>query len=538
MKLNLLPFLFFFLGVLSINAQEANVYSTDKVHEIRIDFQQSDWDDHLDSMRLYGDGLLLAKVNIDGKTYNNCGVRYRGTKTFKTNGKRNPLHIKLNYINKTQNHQGFQTFKLSNALRDPSMLREVLSYEIAGKYLPTPKAGFAKVYVNNEFYGMLVNVEDVGDDFLTRNFGSSDNSFFKCSAPVSSGFKSTSNCKNKIYSSLEYEDGADCYIANYQMKSEEGWDDLIELTKVLKDRPQNIEKVLNVDRTLWMLAFNNAVVNLNSYTGQNSQNYYLYKDSSGQFNPVIWDLNLSFGSYKNTGSGSDLNLKQLQELDPLLHEKNVTKPLISQLLVNPQYKKIYLAHLRTIAFDWFVNETFEKRAKELQRLISNATYEDKNKGYQHNEFLVSLEETIGKRSKIPGLLELMNRRGRFLKKHPQLTGIPPAISDVVVKGREKFSNQTVDKFRITAKVEKRAKKVKLYYRFSDKEAFQMAFMGDDGKHNDGGIGDKVFGTTIEPKGQADSIEYYIVAENAVAISYFPNAYMFSPLVSSLEELNQ
>ena len=93
------------------------------------------------------------------------------------------------------------------------------------------------------------------------------------------------------------------------MKSKDGWDDLIELTDILNNKPKEIEKVLNVDRALWMLAFNNVLVNLSSYSGQHSQNYYMYKDSKGHFNPVVWDLNLSFGSFKNTGNGSDLKLK-------------------------------------------------------------------------------------------------------------------------------------------------------------------------------------------------------------------------------------
>jgi spore coat protein CotH len=38
---------------------------------------------------------------------------------------------------------------------------------------------------------------------------------------------------------------------------------------------------------LWMLAFNNVFVNLDSYTGGFSQNYYLYKDENRRFNPVV-----------------------------------------------------------------------------------------------------------------------------------------------------------------------------------------------------------------------------------------------------------
>ena len=93
------------------------------------------------------------------------------------------------------------------------------------------------------------------------------------------------------------------------MGSGEGWTDLQELTKVLNTDPGKIDRILDVDNALWMLALNNVMVNLSSYSGNHSINYYLYKDGNGRFQVVPWDLNLAFGSYKNTGSGSDLELK-------------------------------------------------------------------------------------------------------------------------------------------------------------------------------------------------------------------------------------
>ena len=50
------------------------------------------------------------------------------------------------------------------------------------------------------------------------------------------------------------------------MKSDTGWDDLIALTNVLSTTTStntaNIEAVLDVDRALWMLAFDNVVCKL------------------------------------------------------------------------------------------------------------------------------------------------------------------------------------------------------------------------------------------------------------------------------------
>lgn len=525
----------FFVANAQMTDAEQGFYHPNKVRELRLSFEQNNWAYLMDSIRTHGDGLLIGDAKIDGKAYENAGIRYRGTKSFTVGSKRNAFHIKLNYINKNQNHEGYKTLKLSNALRDPSMVREVLSYEIARQYMPAPQAGFVKLYINDEYFGLFINIEAVNKDFLEKQFGSNSNSFFKCSPDLSN--KAAQGCLNKVFASLQYEKNPQCFTANYEMKSDEGWDDLIELTNVLNNDVENIDKVLNVDRTLWMLAFNNVLVNLSSYSGQHSHNYYLYKDNFGQFNPIIWDMNLSFGSFKNIGKRSDLKLEELQRLDPLLHVENPSKPLIAQLLSNPMYKKVYLSHLRTILYDHFVNGEYEKRAKELQTIISSAFYSDPNKFYENSEYVSSLSNTIGKRSKIPGIVELMSKRAKYLKKHPEVSIFPPEVESVNVVRREKFASANIKTFTIQAKVKNRAKRVKVFYRSNPTDIFSSVFMSDDGQSNDAAAGDKIFGVTIDPKGAFDTIEYYIVTENAKAAGFDPPNYMFEPHTATIAELN-
>jgi CotH kinase protein len=249
-------------------------------------------------------------------------------------------------------------------------------------------------------------------------------------------------------------------------------------------------------------------------------------------------LNLAFGSFKNIGTGSDLKLKGLQELDPLLHVANTTKPLISKLLENPEYKKIYLSHLRTILQDWFISGKFEKRAKELQATIRKNVVDDTNKYYTIEEFDASVLKTVGKKSKIPGLLELMTRRTAFLKAHPELAVFPPDIMEVQVEGRKALSSQKVEQFHITAKVDKFPRRVELYYRLDGKGNYSHVSMLDDGKYDDGTAANNVFGVTIVPQNGEKSIEYYIVAENPGLVSYSPANYMWDKHKSTLEALNK
>lgn len=512
------------------------LFDKKSIGEIRLNFPINNWSDALDSMRIYNAGMLTGTVMVDGTKYEEVGVRFRGDKSYQTGLKRNPMTIRLNQANATQNHQGYTTLKLSSALRDPSMVREVLFHEIAGKYMPSPQASYIKLYVNEEYIGVFVNVESIDKQFLNANYGSGNNAFFKAGVD----FKPEdvpATCRQNIYGSLEYEDNLACYKGNFEMLSANGWSELQELARILNNDPSKIEKVLDVDRTLWMLALNNVMVNLSSYSGSHSVNYYLYRDDNGRFQPTHWDLNLSFGSFKNTGSGSDLDLKDLQTLDPLLHADNPYKPLISQLLKDPFYKKVYLAHIRQINEDFFLNNLYEKRARELQGLIVVPLSDDKYKVYNIEDFKNSVTQTVGKRSKIPGLTELMAKRAKFLKVHPELTALPSAISDIQVQSRGKFENKKLNAFRITAKAARFPKRVLVYYRFNDHEAYNVIPMNEE-PSTDLPTGVKGFMVNIEAKSAEATLDYYVLVENAGTVSFQPADYPKKPFKIKLSDLNK
>ncbi|MBP6811323.1 MAG: CotH kinase family protein [Saprospiraceae bacterium] len=506
------------------------------VGEIRLKIGAKNWSDALDSLRIYGGGLMSATATIDGVTYEGAGVRFRGDKSYATGLKRNPFTIKLNQGNINQNHQGYTSLKLSAAVRDPSMVREVLFHEIASKYMPSSQACYTKLYVNDEYIGVFVNLENVEKQMLEANYTTSKGAFFKAGVDYKPENLPT-DCKQNIFGSLEYEDNIDCYKGNFEMNSTSGWAELQELTRLLAQNPKDAEKVIDVDHTLWMLALNNVMVNLSSYSGNHSINYYLFRDGNARFQPLHWDLNLSFGSYKNTGTGSDLELKNLQNLDPLLHVDNPYKPLISQLLKDPTNRKIYLAHIRQINEENFLNGAYEKRSQELQGMIVVPFNDDKNKTYSLDDFTRSLKETVGKKSKIPGLVELMGKRSKFLKTHPELTALPSSVTDVKVQGRGKFENQPLNAFNVTAKADRFPKRLLLCYRFQSTEPYTtIPFSEDNTSTMPSGM--KAFSVLVEAKTRDAELEYYIIAENAGTVGFTPSNYTKEAYKIKITDLNK
>ena len=281
------------------------------------------------------------------------------------------------------------------------------------------------------------------------------------------------------------------------------------MTRVLNLEPEKIERVLNVDQVLWMLALNSVMVNLDSYTGIFSHNYYLYRIADGRFTPLMWDLNLSFGAFSMPGI-------EMAKLDPFFYQNDAKRPLISKLLNTPMYRKIYAAHIKTILADWFQNEKYLKRAKEIAQFIDSQVNEDKNKHYTYEDFKKNIASTVsemvdGKEvSKIIGIEELMKTRTDFLTHFPPFQKPTPKIEG------QPTPSVNGDKTSVKVKA-KGAVRVWCLFRNDKNAAYRYLPMLDDGQHNDEAAGDGTWGVVFDKKiGQ-----YYIIAENEEAVSLLP-----------------
>jgi hypothetical protein len=538
--MNKILFLGFFLLPLAGIAQKAQtgnraLFDLKSIAEVRIDFPGKNWSETLDSLRILGEELTQAQVTIDGATYTMAGVRYLGDKSYIVGQKRNPYLIRLDANISGQKHQGYNTLYLSSALRDPSMMREVLFHEIARQYMPSPLANYARLYVNGEYIGLFVNLELPAESFQKRHYKEFGNQV--AHARIYAQPAAAPDCRKNIFGALEYEKNIQCYPANFRILTEDqDYEAIQELTRILNQEPQNIEKVLDVDQALWMLALNNVMVNLSSYTGISS-NYFLYRDQNRRYHPIHWDLNLAFGSYKNIGSGSDIDNKNLHRLDPMLHADNPAKPLISKLLENPLYKKMYLAHIRQIVEEQFSRDQLSTRFKELENLILPAFSTDPNKAYTLEEFKSSRDNTIGKKTRIPGLVDLMGKRAAFLKTHPDLSALPSNITNLQFDTRAKLSTDQLDAFQLSAQADRFPLRMWLFYRFDTSMPFQAVSMEEEGSSGSG-PGIKSFKKSIKAPSSDAVMQYYLMSENATMANFLPKDYTINPASVSLSELNR
>ncbi|MCA6361982.1 MAG: CotH kinase family protein [Bacteroidetes bacterium] len=483
---------------------QGSFYARDTIQVIDITFAQSNWDYMLDTAKTGSDGYILAvQCVINGVVFDSVGVKFKGNSSYDSSRTKNPLHIELDYIHGNADYQGFDNIKLGNGFSDPSAVREVLAFDILGNYMDAPRSNFARVTINGNYYGLFSNTESIDKDFLSTHFYSQNNSFFKCNpVNVLSG-----QVPNLLYLG---QDSAN-YYSRYEIKSAYAWKELIALCDTLANSPASIDTVIDVDRALWMLAFNNALVNLDSYTGAFAQNYYLYRDDNRQFVPVIWDLNMCFGGFTNTGTGI-LNVSAMQQMTPLLHATYGARPLIVKLLADSTCNRMYIAHMRTIMSEFVANGSYLTLGQNLQTLIDSSIQAETAPLYPYAGFQQNLNSTV---SGIVGISTLMSARDTYLNGTVQFTAVQPVVSAVTASPAAPLLNGTVY---VTASITNAAQ-VWLGFRDQVYRRFYRVPMYDDGLHQDGAAGDNVYGASFTASSAL--MQYYIYAQNT-------NAGIFSP----------
>lgn len=494
------------------NAQD--FYDRSTIQTIEIFFGFSNWDSQLDALATTTEDYLLAdSVRINGVVFDSVGVKYKGNSSFNVNNNKNPIHIELDHVHNNADYQGYTDIKLQNGYQDPSMIREVLSYAILEQYMDCPKANFANVYINGTLRGLYSSAESINDKFNGDHYYSANGSFFKCNPVGGAGPGST------ISPDLKYINADTAsYYNGYELKSTYGWYDLVHLIDTLNNNFTAIESVLDVDRALWMLAFNNVLVNLDSYSGAFRQNYYLYRDLNDRFITTVWDLNMSFAGFPGgTGSGP---LTTPSNLDPMSNSSSTIHPLIVKMLGNPMYKRMYMAHVRTIVQEIFASGDYLSTANSLRTTIDASVQADPYKFFTYTQFQNSITSNttisggMGSTTSY-GIQVLMDARVTYLNSNSNYNLVAPIISSYAPNTTSPIYGQTIT---INATCSNETV-VYLGYRLEHPIKFTRVQMYDDGAHNDGAAGDHVYGASITLN--CNTLEYYIYTENNLAGLFSP-----------------
>ena len=310
------------------------LYDPDVLRTIFLEFENADWEDELAAF-YNTDVEVPAVATVDGRTYPDVGVHFRGASSFMMvpEGSKRSFNLSFDFVNDGQRLLGYRTLNLLNVNSDPTFVRAVFYSHAARQYLPAPKMNYVRVVVNGENWGVYVSAEQFNTDFTRDWFGATAGARWQVpGSPNGRG-------------GMEYlGDDADAYRGIFDIRSrdrEASWADLIDMFRVLNQTPadqleRDLGPLLDLDGVLRFLALEVAFVNSDGYWTRASD-YSIYQDERGQFHVVPHDVNeamaeggiLGFGRGRRGGGGA-AGQGSGASLDPLVGLADTSKPLRSE----------------------------------------------------------------------------------------------------------------------------------------------------------------------------------------------------------------
>jgi len=486
------------------------LFDKDSLRDIYVNFQDPNYHNYLVNSWYYNpDERIPAIVTLNGVVHDSVGVRYKGNSTFclpNDNGNpKVPFNIDMNYWISGQKLLGYKKLKLANAWMDPTFAKEFTAAKIYRKYLPCPEINLTKLHVQGNYLGVYVNTESINKQFLDKHFDEKSGPLFKCDDI--DRFCDTAGAPTPLDPDLKYlGNDSTLYYNSYDIKSDYGWEELLDFIDTLNNHFNEIDSVLNVDRVLWYFAVNSVISNLDTYNGYYIHNYYLYQTGDGLFQIIPWDLDNSFlGAILGFTSPTSL-----YQRDPYYTGVQGDRPLAYNLLNDPFYRKQYTAHLRTIINESMDTSIIRSSINTLQSLAHNAVDSDQHRQYTTSEYYNNAENHIGFWWRNGGIMETIDGRKAYLLSHPEISLIPPTISNVAINNSlvtaNVISSNTVELMATESKYNSK---------------FQSFAMLDDGLNGDIIAGDGIFTVALPFQGSDNDVKFYIRAENNDALALNP-----------------
>lgn len=357
---------------------EEVIYPHDEVVEVDILINEDTYDTLIENAS--DEEYVECSITYNGYTLTNVAIRAKGNSSLKDivedGGDRFSWNVDLNYY-EDQDLFGIDKILLNNIFKDPTMMAEYITYEaLASLDTVSSRTTFVALSINGEYYGLYLSVEQVGNEFLDTNFGNSDGELYKP--------------ENGTGANLDYISDNTNYSALVDENSDNTTnEEIIELMKAL-ETGENIEDIFDVNSYLKYLAVSTYTVNLDSYQGGMTHNYYLY-NNEGIFEWIAWDLNMAFNGFPMVSITDEEAVGYLID-EPVIGSMN-SYPLIEAILSNQEYLDTYHSYLEDLTTNYFNYDTFEARVTEIDELINNYVENDTNSFYSYSEYQSSVFST-------------------------------------------------------------------------------------------------------------------------------------------------
>jgi hypothetical protein len=197
-----------------------------------------------------------------GRTYTNVSIRLKGAAgSFRPVDQNPGLTLNFDKWADGQRFHGLQKLSLNNSIQDASLCSDKFTRELYRKVgVPVPRAGHARVFLNDRDLGLYVLTEGWNKQFLHQSFKNAEGNLYDC------GFAKEINPNMQVNSGADPTDHSDITALIAAAN---------EATRKKSLEPLN--SVLDVDRFLRLLVLDGLLWNWDGYSiGHN--NYRVFYD--------------------------------------------------------------------------------------------------------------------------------------------------------------------------------------------------------------------------------------------------------------------
>ena len=497
--------------------EDGGLFDPTVVRELHINFENDDYHNILTEGFFNTPSMRIpASITFNGATLDSVGVRYKGNSTFclptQQNNVKVPYNLDMNYWISGQKLMDYNKVKLANAWLDPTYCKEYIASRIYRKYLPTPEINLIALNSQGNYTGLYVNTESINKQFLEKHFGEDEGVLFKCDGAGVFCDENGNGTEGGTPSLAHLGSDSTSYYDSYTIKSEHGWEELMNLISTLEFTPNNIEDVINMDRVMWAMAVNTVTNNLDTYNGYYVHNYYLYQDLEGRFQIIPWDLDNAFGGAILGFSFFTPN--DLYHFDPFFGgwDNSDYRPLIDLIYNTPMYRKQFIAHIKTVMEESMNQDEIAQEISSFQNLASSYASNDSNGLFSMENYTSNVQEAFwstGFNWGFAGILSTIEERMAFLSSHAEIDVPSPILGNLsIVNGVAQIAAYDADEIQLR------------WTTNSIASNFTSIAMVDDGTQGDELASDGIFSIPM-PNNDGADIKFYIRATNSEAMSLSP-----------------
>ena len=154
---------------------ETALFDTNEILEIDILMEDGKWDEMLENATQ--EVYYECDVVINGQTFKQVGIRPKGNTSLSSiardaDNNRYSFKLEFDQFVDGQTCFGLDKLILNNSYADTTNMKEAIIYDMF-QYLDADASlyNYAKISVNNEYWGVYLALEAVEDSFMRRNYG-------------------------------------------------------------------------------------------------------------------------------------------------------------------------------------------------------------------------------------------------------------------------------------------------------------------------------------------------------------------------------